>query len=49
METSPMIFFANQWTSLYMITASVMKELILEVKFDDDSLATFQNPDGIKV
>ena len=26
-----------------------MKELILEVKFDDDSLATFQNPDGIKV
>ena len=26
-----------------------MKELILEVKFDDDPLAIFQNPDGIKL
>ena len=28
-ETSPLIFGANQWTDFYMITASVMKELIL--------------------
>ena len=26
-ETSPLIFGANQWTCFYMITASVMKEL----------------------
>ena len=26
-ETSPLIYGANQWTSFYMITASVMKEL----------------------
>ena len=26
-ETSPLICSANQWTSFYMITASVMKEL----------------------
>ena len=26
-ETSPLIFVANQWTGFYMITASVMKEL----------------------
>ena len=26
-ETSPLIFGANQWTDFYMITASVMKEL----------------------
>ena len=28
-ETSPLICRANQWTGFYMITASVMKELIL--------------------
>ena len=28
METSPLICKANQWTGFYMITASVMKELI---------------------
>ena len=27
-ETSPLICRANQWTSFYMITVSVMKELI---------------------
>ena len=27
-ETSPLIYEANQWTGFYMITASVMKELI---------------------
>ena len=27
-ETSPLICRVNQWTSFYMITASVMKELI---------------------
>ena len=27
-ETSPLISSANQWTGFYMITASVMKELI---------------------
>ena len=26
---------ANKWTGFYMITASVMKELIIEVKFID--------------
>ena len=26
-ETSPLIFRANQWTGFYMITASAMKEL----------------------
>ena len=26
-ETSPLIYSANQWTRFYMITASVMKEL----------------------
>ena len=30
-ETSPLICFANQWTGFYMITASVMKELILNL------------------
>ena len=29
METSPLICRANHWTGLYMITASVMKELIV--------------------
>ena len=28
-ETNPLIFYANQWTGFYMITASVMKELRL--------------------
>ena len=28
-ETSPLICFVNQWTGFYMITTSVMKELIL--------------------
>ena len=28
-ETSPLICSANQWAGFYMITASVMKELIL--------------------
>ena len=37
-ETSPFIWGANQWTGFYMITASVMKELILEVKFSDEPL-----------
>ena len=27
-ETSPLICSANQWTGFYMITASVMKELM---------------------
>ena len=27
METSPLIYRANQWTGFYMITASVMKKL----------------------
>ena len=27
METNPLICSSNQWTGLYMITASVMKEL----------------------
>ena len=27
-ETSPLIFRANKWTGFYMVTASVMKELI---------------------
>ena len=30
-ETSPLIYEANQWTGFYMITASVMKELIHDV------------------
>ena len=28
MKTSPLICSANQWTGLYMITTSVMKDLI---------------------
>ena len=28
-EPSPFICFSNQWTGFYMITASVMKELIM--------------------
>ena len=28
METSPLICGANQWTAFYMITTSVMKELM---------------------
>ena len=37
-ETSPVIFGANQWTGFCMITASVMKELILfvEINFIED-------------
>ena len=31
-ETSPLICRANQWTGFYMITASVMKELIVSDK-----------------
>ena len=31
-ETSPLIWGENQWTSFYMITASVMKELIHETE-----------------
>ena len=27
-ETSPLIYRANQWTGIYMITVSLMKELI---------------------
>ena len=27
METSPLICSANEWTSFYMVTASVVKEL----------------------
>ena len=27
-ETSPLIYGANQWTGFYMITASVMKQLM---------------------
>ena len=34
-ETSPL---ANQWTGFYMITASVLKELISETKFSNDAL-----------
>ena len=30
-ETSPLICCANQWTGFYIITASVMKELMNEV------------------
>ena len=26
-ETSPLIYFSNQWTGFYMIATSVMKEL----------------------
>ena len=36
-----MICSANQWTGFYMIGVSVMKELILEAKFDDDPLDIF--------
>ena len=32
-ETSPLIFRANQWTGFYMITPSVMKELKGSKKF----------------
>ena len=35
-ETSALICGANQWIGFYMITASVLKELRLEVKFGDD-------------
>ena len=28
-ETSPLICFANQWTGFYMISASVVKELMV--------------------
>ena len=38
METSPLICRANQWTGFYMLTASVMIELILEAKFGDDPI-----------
>ena len=31
-----MICRANQWTGFYMITASVMKELIVKVKLGND-------------
>ena len=30
-ETSPLICGANQWTGFYMITASIMKELTIEI------------------
>ena len=39
-ETSPLICRANQWTSFYMITASVMKDLIGE-----SALSVFSNRD----
>ena len=32
METTPLIWGANQWTGFYMITASVMKELSMLLK-----------------
>ena len=32
-ETSPLVCCANQWTGFYMITASVMKELISATGF----------------
>ena len=38
LEISPLICRANQWTGFYMITASVMKELILEAEFGNDPL-----------
>ena len=37
-ETSPLICRKFQWTGFYMITASIMKELILKVEFGNDLL-----------
>ena len=34
-ETSPLIFSANQWTDFYIIANSVMKEVKLLVRYPD--------------
>ena len=39
-ETSPVIFGANQWTSFYMITTSDMKGLIIFMQVTINSLRT---------
>ena len=43
-ETSPLIYFANQWTGFYMIDASIMKELNLLPLDHSMSLASFYTP-----
>ena len=35
-EISPLIYEANQWTGFYMIAASAMKELTLQLNFFSD-------------
>ena len=47
-ETSPLICGANQWTGVYMITASVMKDLSPQHCVSANSLfSTFVSPSGI--
>ena len=43
-ETSPLIWGANQCTSFYMITASVMKELMVLLRYYYDSLVLLSLP-----
>ena len=42
-ETSPLVCRANQWTGFYMITASVMKELICFVIKSHLAISPFSN------
>ena len=37
-ETSPLIYSANQWTGFYMITVSIMKELMKKLCITETEL-----------
>ena len=53
METSPLIFRANEWTGFYMITASIIKELKqndLDTKFHNSlDFPYFHSNDYLRV
>ena len=43
METSPLIFQANQWTGFYMAGTSIIKGLIFNSDFFQESVNTLDN------